>query len=177
MSTKSKSDRSITDATPVHPLERAVATLVEDARAVRAAATVFEGSAARSEQRYADEVATTLASMELDLSMARAALDAELADDAEELNRSVQEAADAGRTWLDELKVQSRLARMEARDRAGVLVQHIDKSSAALRHAGSRVVDAAAGDVDDLRQIALDGIGEVRRALGDTAAALRGLGD
>lgn len=181
MSTTSKTARSETvrgsTGTVVHPLEEAVAALVEDAREVRAAATVFEGSAAEAEQRYADEVATTLAEMELDLSIARAALDAQLADSTEELHRSVQDAADAGRTWLDELKVQSGLARMEARDRAGIMVRRIDQSSNAVRRAGSRVMDAVEGDLGEMRQIALDGIGEVRRALADTAGALRGLGD
>lgn len=176
-SQRATSRRAESDPAVVHPLERAVSALVEDAREVRAAATVFEARAEHAEQRYADEVATSLASLELDLSIARAALDAQLADDAEELNRSMQVAADAGRTWLDELKIQSRLARMEARDRAGVLAEHIDHSSAAVRRAGSRVIEAVSGDVEELRQITLDGIGDVRRALSDTAAALRGLGD
>jgi len=173
MTTSASSEPSET----VEPLQRAIKALVADARDVRAAATVYEGSAEEAEQRYADEVGTALAMMELDLSIARAALDAQRADSSEELHASVTEAADAARTWLDELRVRSSLARMEVRDRAGVMGRRIDHSSAAVRRAGERVLDAVGGDLDEMRHAALHGIGEVRQALSDTATALRGLGD
>lgn len=172
-----KADRPNGNDGTKRPLGNAVAALVRDAREVRASATALAADASGTEQRYVDEVATALASMELDLSIARAALDARTADSADELHESMAEASGAAHAWLDELRIQSRLARMDARDRADVVSRGLDRAGSGIRHAVSRVGDTLEDDVDRMRKVVLSGIGEVRQALSEAATALRDLGD
>ncbi len=155
------------------PLQRAVSSLVDDANAVRAAAVAFEGSAVDAEHHYAEEVSATLALLEIDLTLARGALATQLADNSDELHDSVKELADAARGWLDGLQVQADLGRMNARDRAGELTRRIEHSAAAIRRVAATAAESVGGDLSEVRRSALDGIHEIRRAVADTANALR----
>jgi ATP-dependent Zn protease len=158
-------------------LERSVARLVDDARDARAATAVFSGSASGAEQRYADEVAATLSTMEFDLRTAKAALRARLADSTEDLHGTITDVEDAARTWLDDLSLQARLGTMEMRDRAEFVTRRLDRAGAETRRAASRVSDAVEADLDEMRRITLHSIGDVRTALTDAVEALRKLDD
>jgi F0F1-type ATP synthase membrane subunit b/b' len=167
------SDRRLT----ADQLDERVSQLVADARHLRKATSAFGDSAHEAEQRYADEVTTTLATLELDLKMARASLDAQGADSSEELRRSMDDVEDAARTWLDELTLQARLGEMEVRDRAGVLGRRIEQARSEARRAASRIAEVVDSDLDETRRVAVHGIREVRDVLGDAASALRALQD
>ncbi len=158
-------------------LERSVGHLVDDARDVRAAATLLAGSAPDMQQRYADDVATSLATLELDLGVARATLDARQADSTEDIHRAMREVETAARTWLDELALQSRLARMEARDATGRLAQKIARAEGEASRAATRLSDTVESDLEQIRRVALHGIGEIRSVLADAASAVRDLAE
>ena len=100
----STSTRPIDDETDL-TLERTVARLVTDAREVRAATAVLSGSPQEAQQRYGDELATTMANLELDLCTAKAALAARLAGTTDELHGTLADVEDAARSWLDDLAV------------------------------------------------------------------------
>jgi hypothetical protein len=153
-------------------LDDAVARLVEDARDARAAAIVYEG-ASDIESRYADEVATMLATVEVDIDVARTALATRKAGAAAGIHHPMQQLIESTRKWADEMNVQSRLARMEASDRAETISQKAERTAALARHAAGRVSESLEEDLDDLRALALYGIADVRAALDDTVAAIR----
>lgn len=157
-------------------LEAAVSRLFEDARDVRAATAVL-GDRAPGEQRYADEVATALATLEFDLRAAEAALAARRADTSDDLRTSISEVEEAARTWLDDLSVQARLGRMELRDRAESVAKRLERARGEAQRAIGRVADSVESDLDEMRRVTLTGIREVRGALTDAVAALRNLDD
>ena len=173
-----------TDAEPTgsttpdnHVLDEAVALLLQDARDIRAGAAVLKGTPAAAQQRYADDVVSTLATMELDIQMARAALDASNAEGEDGIRQSIETLATAVTAWTDEIGVRSHLARMDVRDRTGAVVRRLDRASAEARRAASRVSDTMGGDLNELRHVALHSISGVRQALSDAAGAVRDLGD
>ncbi len=160
-----------------HVLDEAVALLMQDARDIRAGAAILEGTPPAAHQRYADDVASILATTELDLLLARASLDASNADGEDGIKHSIELLSEAVKSWVDEIGVRSHLARMDARDRTGSVVRRLDRASAEARRAASRVSETMGGDLNELRHVALHSINGVRQALGDAAGAVRDLGD
>lgn len=152
---------------------RAIDALMSDARSVRAAVTVYDGGSGAS-QRYADEVAEALSTMELDLAIARASLAARVADSSDGLEAAVHDVTEAARRWLDDSAVQSQLARMDLRDRADIAAHRLDRAGAEVRRAGSRVADVVGTDLNEMRKMALSSITSLRDTVSDAATALRG---
>jgi hypothetical protein len=166
-------DDRAADAALVRDVER----LVTDARHVRAATILLSGAPDEAEQRYADEVAATLSILEFDLRTARAALDARRADSTEDLHHALSEVEDAARSWLDDLGLQARLARMEARDRTDGIARRLERARAEAKRAVIRVSDAVESDLDEMRRVTVHEIGEVRAALRDATMAIRSADD
>jgi hypothetical protein len=84
---------------------------------------------------------------------------------------------EAARAWIDDLSVQASLGRMEARDRAELVSNRLDRAGAEARRAVGRVSEAVESDLDEMRRITLHSIGEVRSALADAVESLRRLDD
>ena len=161
-----------TAKTSTDEFDQAIKTLMSDARSVRAAVAVYEGNPADG-QRYADEVAEALSTMELDLAIARASLAARAADSTDGIETAVEEVTAAARRWLDDSVVQSRLARMELRDRAEAATHRLDRAGAEVRKAGGRVAELVGSDISEVRQVALGSISKLRETISDAATALR----
>jgi hypothetical protein len=154
-------------------LDERVSQLVADARRLRDVTSALGASAHDAEQRYADEVATTLATLELDLKMAKVAFAAEGADSSDELRRSMDDVEEAARTWLDDLALQARLGEMEVRDCAGVVTRRLERARSEARRAAGRVAEAVESDLEEMRRVAIHSIRDVRGVLADTATSLR----
>ena len=132
-------------------LERDVSRLVSDARDVRAAAAALASSAREAEQRYADEVDAALTTLEFDLRTAKASLDARRAESSDEIRGTLSDVEDAARTWLDDLALQARLGRMEARYRAEAAAALLDRARAEVQRAVGRVSDQVGSDLAEVR--------------------------
>jgi hypothetical protein len=154
-------------------LDERVSQLVADARRLRDVTSALGASAHDAEQRYADEVATTLATLELDLKMAKVAFAAEGADSSDELRRSMDDLEEAGRRWLDDLALQARLGEMEARDLTDVTAHRLERARSEVRRAAGRVAEVVESDLEEMRRVAIHSIRDVRDVLGDAASALR----
>jgi hypothetical protein len=161
------------DPVPATELEQQVSTLLDDTRRLGSIVRELGGSVEGAEQRFADEIATTLATLEFDLRAAQASFDAERAHTADDLRSTVDGLEDAVRARIDDLAVQARLARMEVKDRLGAVSQRAAQVTAEVRRAADRLADTAGSDFDDLRTATVTGIGDVRRILGEAAAAIR----
>lgn len=89
-----------------------------------------------------------LAALQADLALATAEAEAERAASKEELSRALTELVDVWRGWIDDLRVQGRLAEMDARDALDVLRRD------------------ATRPVHELREAVLQTLARVRTALG-----------
>lgn len=161
------------DPMPTTALEQQVSGLLDDARRLGSIVRELGGSVEDAEQRFADEIATTLATLEFDLRAAQATFDAERAHSAEDLRSTVDSLDEAVRARVDDLAVQAKLARMEARDRVDAVSQRAAHVTAEVRRAADRLADTAGSDLDELRRATLSGIGDIRRILGEAVSALR----
>jgi len=89
-----------------------------------------------------------LAALQADLALATAEAEAERAASKTELSRALTELVDVWRGWIDDLRVQGRLAEMDARDAIDVLRRD------------------ATRPVHELREAVLQTLARVRTALG-----------
>jgi len=74
-----------------------------------------------------------LAALQADLALATAEAEAERAASKVELSRALTELVDAWRGWIDDLRVQGRLAEMDARDAIDLLRRDVDRPMHELR--------------------------------------------
>lgn len=155
-----------------HELELAVERLLSEARNARAAVAVLDGSSDEDAARFADSVATTLASMELDLRIARAALTARRSEQADDLGQSIREVVDAAHTWYDDAAVQAALARMELRDQSQGLALRLERATAAAKEISDDLAAKFGNDLDTMRRTASDAIRSIRGVLGDVVAGI-----
>lgn len=156
---------------PSRELELAVDRLLREARDARAGAIVLDSCPDESSASYADAVTTTLASMELDLKIARAALEARRSEHPDFLQQAVRDVADAGRAWLDDVAVQSALARMDLRDLSVETSRRLAHATNAAEQASGAVGDSLR-DLRALREAAFDSMRDLRRALADAISAV-----
>ncbi len=161
-----------TQVDPRGELDDAVERLVEDARSAKAAAIVLAG-ASEMEKRYGNQVSAMLATVELDLGIAKAALRARLAEHPGAVDESMTNVVDATHAWVDEMRVQSHLARMEAADEAEEIDRRIEHTASEARRAAGRISETVGDDLEEMRALALYGIGDVREALDDALMAIR----
>lgn len=138
-----------------------VLTAVDEARDV---ATTAHATPARPSGD--DDVAALLATVRLEMSMARARRDVELAEDLDDVVAATDAVAAAARRWLDDCVIQGRLARMQPRDRAEILTRRVRAAADEMRLVSDRLQDAAADgsrsdgvsggvDLERARQVAL----------------------
>jgi hypothetical protein len=153
-------------------IEADVDRLIEDARAVRSATSVLKGAAPANRQRYQDQVARTLAIMEVDLGLARATLFANEASTSEDLRDTMHEVSDATQRWLDELAVRTHLFGMDARDRVDELAHRLDRARGEIRRAVSRIDDAIGSDLDSMRRLTVHSIRDVAAAMRESIEAI-----
>lgn len=161
------------DTTDVEELERDVARLLDNSKLVRVAALTVQPDASATARRYAADVAAAVAQLECDLALAhigRAAGEAVGADDA---RASVRELAQQAHTWFDDLAVQAKLARMDARDGAEAVTQRIRQASEDARAAAASATEVVSSDVAEVRKVVAHAGDTVRRAVADAAAAVR----
>jgi hypothetical protein len=153
-------------------IEQSIGRVMKEARRLLAATAIREGSIAEDRQRYEDTVGTALAEMELDVQLARAALDADEADSTEDVRRAMGAIEESARRWLDELAVRTRLAEMETDDRVTATMHRIDRARAEVRRATARIDDAIESDLDAMRTIARHALHDIRAAVGDSIRAV-----
>lgn len=166
-------DRDATTAPSMSVLDDAVDRFREAATAVSAATGAFVESDDPALRRYGRDVAAAVSAAERELTLSRNALEASGADSLDDVRRSVQDVAEAARGWFDEMAVRSRLARMDARDRAEDAAKRIERAAAEAKVALERVSGTVEGDLGEVRKAARGAIGRVRDALGEAASALR----
>jgi len=166
-------DRDTTIAPSMSVLDDAIDRFREAATAVAAATGAFVESDDVVLRHYGRDVAAAITAAERELTLSRNALEASGADSLDEVRRSVQDVAEAARGWFDEMAVRSRLARMDARDRAEGAAKRIEHAAADAKAALERVGGSVEGDLGDVRTAARRAIGRVRDALGEAASALR----
>ncbi len=146
--------------------------LLQDAREVRAAADLYEADD-DVESGYGDEVAQVLGTMELDLTIARAALTARQAGTSEGLQDAVDQVIEAARHWLQDASVQAELGRMELRDRSDSLNHALDRARGEAARTVDRVGDAVGVDLNETRRAAVESISSIRHAVSDAVTSLR----
>ena len=152
----------------------AVNRLLDDAREVRAAATRYEADGdGDGDDQYGNEVAEVLGTMELDLTIARAALAARQADTTEGLQDAVDKVIEAARHWVEDASVQTKLGRMELRDRSDAVTHALDRARGEALRTVDRVGDAVGVDLAETRRTAVKSIGSIRHAVTDAVASLR----
>jgi hypothetical protein len=145
--------------------EAGIAQLIQDARDVRSATSVMEGATPANRQRYEDQVARTLAIMEVDLDLARATLSVDQAITLGDLRDTMHEVSEASQGWLDELGVRTHLLAMEARDRADELAHRLDRARGEIRRAVRRIDESVESDIDSMRRLSVRGIRDVATAM------------
>lgn len=155
-------------------LDRAVDDLLEDARQLRAAALRFEESPDDTDRRYADELAQVLSILDVDLTLARATFAAARAHDEGTADTSVITATAAVRGWLQEARVQARLAGMEARDRNADLVGRLDHVGVEARRGAERIGEVVENDTDEIRLMAGRSVNLVSEIFAEAVDAFRG---
>jgi hypothetical protein len=154
-------------------MDLAVDRLLADSEGVRVAVASLEAAGDEATEVYVAEVEDALASMELDLQIARAALAVRVADDAASIERPVDEIAEVLRGWFEEMTVRSRLAGMEATDRIQQLTSRLERATSVSRSSVERLGDDLGDDLEELRAAALATLHDTRVALGNAAAAIR----
>ena len=152
--------------------DRAIGTSVErivDDEVLIAATTVLQGAVPANRRRYEDQVCRALTTMEVDLGLAVAALNAHDATTSDDLHDTMREVDDSAHRWLDELTVRSHLGEMEMNDRVGDVEHRLDRARGEVQRATRRIDDAVKSDLDSMRTLALHTLKEVRAAVSDSA--------
>ncbi len=155
-------------------LDQQLDRVIKNAREIRDSASIADDQLSEAEQSYRGDVVVTLAMMEYDLLLSRAALNAHNARGADELHLTVTALADAARSWADDMEVQTHLAALDVRDRWDSVGQRLERAAAEARRASTRLGESLQGDVGEVRRIALEGIRSVRATLSDALDAARG---
>jgi ATP-dependent Zn protease len=153
-------------------IETSVGRLVDDARSVVAATTVLEGAVPENRRRYEDQVCRALTNMEIDLGIARAALEAHDATTSDDLQDTMREIDESARQWLEDLALRARLGEMEINDRTGDVEHRLDRARGEVRRATRRIDDAVESDLDAMRTLALHALRDIRDAVGDSVDAI-----
>lgn len=166
------SDDTLSPTTAPDNFAIAVNRLLDDARQVRAAAALYEADGDDGDQ-YGNEVAEVLGTMELDLTIARAALAARQAETTEGLQDAVDKVIEAARHWVEDASVQTKLGRMELRDRSDAVTHALDRARGEALRTVDRVGDAVGVDLAETRRTAVKSIGSIRHAVTDAVASLR----
>ena len=154
-------------------MDVAVDRLLADSEAVRVAVAALESASDEATEVYVAEVEDALASLELDLQIARAALAVRVAEDAAAIERPMSEVSDVLRGWLEEMAVRSRLAGMEASDRVEQLTVRLERATSVSRSSLERLGDDLGEDLEELRAAALASLRDTRSALTNAMAGAR----
>jgi hypothetical protein len=153
-------------------IEASLDRLAADSKEVRSAAAVLHGTPSPNRQRYETQISRALATMEVDIGLARAAFDANDAVTPDDLHDTMRQVDESARRWLDDLAVRAHLARKEFGDRAAQVEHRLDRARGEVHRATTRIDDAIESDIDAMRVIALHSIREVRDAVGDSVDAI-----
>jgi hypothetical protein len=154
-------------------LEIAVDRLLADSEGVRVAVSALESAGDEATDEYVAEVEEALATMELDLQIARAALAVRTAEEPGAIETRLSELSDVIRGWTEELAVRGRLGSMEVSDRFEEFSRRLERASSVSRSALERLREDLGEDLDGLRASALAALRDTRAALANSAASLR----
>lgn len=152
-----------TEADVHHAMDR----LRADSVALRKALEHFHESKDQAWKEYTAEVDRILARSNGDLEVAGAALRAQRAESREALRTALNEAEKTGESWLDDLRVQAELGRMDLRDELRSALSRLEHATGAFGRMIGHVAEDASTDLAELRASALKAIDEFRRALAD----------
>lgn len=173
--------------TSIRPIDRAAAgSTASEQQALEAAGVLARaGTALRhclEEVHTADDAAwaayseaadAAIAHLQAELVLAGARLNAERAADHDEVRDAAFAASHVARQWLDDLRVQAHLGRMEAGSAADRAVEDLEHVARGLRAGTRRLGLSAAGTADEVRCTVADAIHGAGRALMVVAAAAR----
>jgi hypothetical protein len=152
-------------------LDASIKRLLDEVTATRATLSAYE-KAPDHRARYSDDVRAALDSLERDLTIARAEFEANEASTTEEIEKAVREVASKTRSWLEEMRVRSRIGRMDASDRLDAVSRRLDQAGTEARRAMDRAGDAVGSDLSDVRRIAAHALAEVRSAFHDASESI-----
>lgn len=164
-----------TTSAPSHSdeLDHDVARLLDASNLARVAALTVEPDADPADRRYAADVAAAVAQLECDLALAHVARAASGAVGTDDVRASAGELVDQVHTWFDDLAVQARLGRMDARDSAEAVTQRIRRAADDARAAATNAAEVVSGDLAEVRKAVAHAGESVRQAVADAVAAVR----
>lgn len=143
-----------------------VLAALDDARDVAAAP-----SPARSGSNA--DIAVLLATVRLEMSVARAGLLLERADDVEQLVAALEAAADAAGRWLGDPVIEQRLGGMKIRDRAAAVTCRVQAATAELRRLADLLDAERSNGLDPARRSAIRTMRSVHATLQDAVLSVR----
>lgn len=120
-----------------------------------------------------DQLAELLASVRLEMTVARAGQRLDRADDSDEVAAALESVAESAGNWLDDTVVQRRLGRMRVRDRAAAVTCRVNAASAELRRTSSLLRSGGFGDFDGAHGAATRTMRSVRATLEDAVLSVR----
>ena len=155
--------------------ELALGELLKQVERTRAAIAEAE-PASDAETIYVADAEQAISNMEMELTVARAALTAERANSEPDLETALGEVAEAARRWLDDADVQAHLGRMELQDRVSTITQYLDRARGEVVRAAERVSEAVGTEVSAVRSATLSSIEGMRDAIVDAGRSIRAAG-
>ena len=109
-------------------IESSLDRLAADSKELRAAAAILRGTPTPNRQRYETEICRALATMEVDVGLARAAFEANDAVTSDDLHDTMRQVDESARRWLDDLAVRAHLGRKDFGDRAAQVEHRLDRA-------------------------------------------------
>ena len=119
-------------------------------------------------RRYAAEADDAVARMEAELAMSAAKLRADRAESRDALRAALEEVARTWRARADEIRIQTRLGEMEARDAGLVALEDLDAAG----HRVATLIHTLGRDAQELRSDVVD---HARQVIDDVRGAVAGL--